>query len=165
MGSTAVSYPRNDSTSRIDKIQYVGVAFTMYTSQMESQLFRDILRLLDVARNTVDELVVASDSTKMDRLLDGLGVRRVPTIQLAKLWISYRTEEDWPEEPEWATYVVERDLYVPIKDGAMTILDEAHSNGFYLPPQGRLCPDTISLERPAPNGYIPIDTSIFLIWG
>jgi hypothetical protein len=165
MGSTAVSNEPSTPAGKVDRIQYVGVTFTMYTPQMESQLLRDLLTMLEMARSTVDELVLVSDSLKMDRLLAGLGMRRVPTLQLAKLWISYRTEEEWPEEPEWATTVIERDLFVPVKDGAMTILDEAHSNGFYLPPQGRLCPDTISLERPAPNGYIPIDTNLFVIWG
>ena len=81
------------------------------------------------------------------------------------MWIVYKTEEQWPVEPEWATTVVQRDMWVKPKDPLiLREVDGDEANGYYLPPQGRLSPDTISLERPAPNGYIPLDYAAIMVW-
>lgn len=146
------------------KRQYVGLIWDEYTPQVEGQLTRDLLALLDTARGLVDEVVVVVDDHRCTRLLDGLGIRSVPTQKLAKMWIVYKTKQEWPEAPDWVDEVVERDLYQAVKPGNMRVPDDSANNGFYLPPQGRLSPDTISLDRPAPNGYVPTDSAALLIW-
>lgn len=147
------------------KRKYFGAIFDEYTPQVEGQLLRDCIVLMEVARKQrYDEVVLVCESDKPDQMLSALGMRRVVISTLANEWLIYRTKEDWPVAPEHATFEVQRDLYVAKKDVKLTVLDEAQSDGYYLPPQGRLCPDSISLTRPAPNGYIPADPALILIW-
>jgi hypothetical protein len=148
------SVPYATDPQEATKRFYVGLIFDDYTPQVESQIMRDCLQMQQVADRD-EEVVVVCDSSKPDRLLESLGMRRVPTAKLAKLWILYKTGEWWPEAPNWTSTEVHRDLYVPKKDPKLLRqVDEAEANGYYLPPQGRLSPDTLSLERPAPNGEL-----------
>jgi hypothetical protein len=160
MSSTTVSLQPQSSERR----QYFGVIFDAYTPAVESQMLRDVMSLQRVAQNCKRELVVVCESDKPDRMLSAIGCRRVPTTQLTKSWIMYKTKQDWLAEPEDSEVVIPRDLYVPVKRGKLRVLDESHSNGYYLPPQGRLSPDTISLLRPAPNGYVMCDPWLVLNW-
>ena len=144
---------------------YVGLLFEDYTPSVEGQILRDCLALQQALAPN-EELVLVCESNKPDAVLNSLGLRRVPTVQIASIWIIYRTKEQWLAPPENCTTEIKRDLYVQIKNSKiLREVDEQESTGYYLPPQGRLSPDTLSLERPAPNGYIPIDPSIFMIWG
>jgi hypothetical protein len=145
--------------------KYFGVIFDDYTPQVECQLLRDCLVLLEVARKSrYDEVVIVCDNDKPDKLLDSLGMRRVPTKTLTKEWLIYKTKPDWPEDPDDSRLVVQRDLYVKIKKIDLKVLKDTQTDGYYLPPQGRISPDTISLLRPAPNGYQPVDPALILIW-
>lgn len=158
------SVPYSKGMDALKKV-YVGIIFDEYTPPVEAQILRDCMMLQHTASSS-EEVVLVTDSNKVDRLLDSIGMRRVPTAKLAKLWILYKTQEYWPEAPEWATTEVQRDMWVAKKDPKiLREVDEAESNGYYLPPQGRLSPDTLSLERPAPNGYVPTDPSIFMVYG
>lgn len=157
-----VPYPRDTKAARR---VYIGLAFDEYTPAVEAQILRDCQAMLSIA-DANEEVVVACESDKPDRTIEALGMRRVPTIQMAKVWILYRTGENFPETPDWATTEIHRDLYVAKKNpNILREVDEEESTGYYLPPQGRLSPDTLSLERPAPNGYVPTDTNLFFIWG
>src|ERR1700676_2090375 len=144
MSSTTVSLqPRPRGMQK----HYFGVVFDAYTPQVEAQLLRDTLALQRVAQNLKRELVIVCESDKPDRMLQAIGCRRVPTTELTKSWIMYKTREEWMEEPVDSETVVPRDLYQPVKQNKLRVLDEQHTNGYYLPPQGRLSPDTISLLR------------------
>lgn len=155
----------NDQPVTAPKRKYFGALFDEYTPQVEAQLLRDCIMLMDVARKErYDEVVLVCQSDKPDQLLEAIGMRRVMIPTLTTEWLVYRTNADWPVAPEGTTLEVQRDLYVATKNVQMIAPDEAHDNGYYLPEQGRPCPDTISLDRPAPNGYIPVDPALTLIW-
>jgi hypothetical protein len=147
------------------RIFYIGVTYTKYTPAVEGQMLRDCLTLLANARHQYSEVVVVGLDKQPERMLSGLGLTLLVKPELAKDWIAYRTEEHWPEEVENTRTLIQRDLYVPKADPKMVVLDDARNNGYYLPPQGRLAPDSISLLRPAPNGYIPVDPALLMIWG
>lgn len=151
--------PSGNPRSRV----YVGILFDQWTPQVEAQMLKDVQQCRTVA-DSGEEVVVCCTSDKPDPMLRQLDTRRVPTIQMATFWIVYRTKEDWPASPDWCTTEVHRDLYVPLKRSPLMHPDENNSNGYYLPPQGRLSPDTLSLDRPAPNGYISVDPSLIMIW-
>lgn len=147
------------------KRKYFGAIFDEYTPQVEAQLLRDCIVLLEVARKQrYDEVVLVCESEKPDALLAAINMRRVTIPTLTTEWLVYRTQEQWPMVPEGATLEVQRDLWVPTKNVQLTVMKDAQSEGYYLPPQGRISPDTISLLRPAPNGYIPADPALMLIW-
>jgi len=131
VSSTTVSLQPRSKERR----QYFGVIFDDYTPAVEGQLLRDCLALQRVAQNKNTELVIVCESDKPDRLLNGLGIRRVPTPSLTKSWVMYKTKESWMPEPEDADVVVPRDLYQPVKKNKLRVLDEQHSNGYYLPPE------------------------------
>jgi hypothetical protein len=141
----------------------VGIIFDDYTPQVESQILRDCQALLSVADRD-EEIVIVCESDKPQQVLTALGIRQVPTGQLAKTWLLYKTKEFWPDTPEWAVNVIQRDLWQRKKELQLLQVDEEEANGYYLPPQGRLSPDTLSLERPAPNGYVPVDPTMIAIW-
>ena len=132
MSSTTVSLqPRPRGMQK----HYFGVVFDAYTPQVEAQMLRDTLALQRVSQNLNRELVIVCESDKPDRMLSGLGCRRVPSPDLTKSWIMYKTGEQWMEEPEDSEVIVPRDLYQPVRKGKLRVLDEAHTNGFYLPPR------------------------------
>jgi hypothetical protein len=143
---------------------YYGLKWDDYTPAVEGQILRDCMALQAVAQGRIDELVIVCDSDKADGVLKALGLRRLNLPQKARSWVLYKTKEEYPEEPEWCRTVIHRDLWQPRKPDNLTVLDDEHTNGYYLPPQGRLAPDTISLLRPAPNGYIPTDPALVMIW-
>jgi hypothetical protein len=122
------------------------------------------MALQAVARGRYDELVIVCDSDRADAVLKSIGLRRSNLPSAAKSWILYKTKEEYPEEPEWCTTVTHRDLWQPRKAQNLTVVDDDQNNGYYLPPQGRIAPDTISLLRPAPNGYVPTDPALVMIW-
>jgi hypothetical protein len=148
-----------DATKRV----YIGVIWDEYTPQIESQILRDCMAMQHITDRD-EELVLVTQSDRPDNVLSALGMRSVPTLKLATTWIVYKVGEQWPKTPEWAKTEIQRDLYQPKKDLKLLQVDEEEANGYYLPPQGRLSPDTLSLERPAPNGYIPVDPSLIAIW-
>jgi len=130
MSSTTVSL----QPSRSERRQYFGVIFDEYTPAVESQMLRDCMALQRVAQNSKCELVIVCESDKPDRMLQAIGLRRVPTITLTKSWIMYKTKDEWMEEPEGSDVVIPRDLYVSVRKNKLRVLDEEHTNGYYLPP-------------------------------
>jgi hypothetical protein len=94
-----------------------------------------------------------------------LGLDRESDPSRTQDWISYRTGEDWPQAPPGARNIIQRDLYVPKPSGPQMQVNEDGNNGYYLPPQGRLSPDTISLLRPAPNGFAYAPPEMLLLSG
>lgn len=165
MASSHIPYQVEDDSKVDPEIKYVGVLFDEYTPAVEAQILRDCLALLDVGRTKVNEVVICCNNDRIGAVLSGLGMRHIPTLELAKLWLVYKTGEYFPQAPDWSEETIERDLWIKPSKNKLQVLDDLHTNGFYLPPQGRLCPDSISLERPAPNGYVPVDNALFLIWG
>ncbi len=153
----------NQPQGQPDRRVYTGILFDDFTPQVESQIMRDVQQLRQVAARS-EEIVVCCSSNKPQKMLDQLQVRIVPTLQLATMWIIYRTKEYWPDTPEWCTTEVRRDLYQGNTGPNLMRTDPDQQNGFYLPPQGRLSPDTLSLERPAPNGYICVDPGLIQVW-
>ena len=103
MSSTTVSLqPRPRGMQK----HYFGVVFDAYTPQVEAQMLRDTLALQRVSQNLNRELVIVCESDKPDRMLSGLGCRRVPSPDLTKSWIMYKTGEQWMEEPEDSEVIV-----------------------------------------------------------
>jgi hypothetical protein len=147
------------------RVVYMGVQYTKYTPAVEGQMLRDCLRMMAHARHRYSEVVIVGLDSQPERMLSGLGLTLLQKPELAKDWIAYRTEEDWPEEQPNTRTLIQRDLFVPTADPKMMVMDDLKNKGYYLPPQGRLSPDTISLLRPAPNGYVPVDPSLLMIWG
>lgn len=156
---TVPNQPQGAPASRV----YVGLVYDRYTPEVENQILRDVQQMRQVAERDEEVVVVCSDAAP-DRMLAQLDTRRVPTLEMATLWIVYRTQEDWPVPPNWCTTEVRRDLYQGVAQVSLMQLDEDEVNGYYLPPQGRLSPDTLSLNRPAPNGYIPVNPALVAIW-
>jgi len=146
------------------KVRHMGVLYDEYTPAVEGQLLRDCLVLQEVARHKYNEIVIVCADQGPDRMLAALGLTRLSDPSLAKDWICYKTKIDWPEEPENTRTLIQRDLYQPVQDRNMVVMDDQRNNGYYLPPQGRLSPDTLSLLRPAPNGYVPVSPFLIAIW-
>jgi len=115
-------------------IKYYGILFDDYTPPVEGQILRDCLALQNIAGHSVDELVIVCESEAPDSLLKALGLRRVGDPSLTDDWIVYRTQEEWPEPPDNATTVTQRDLWVQLGKENLTVMDEQHTNGYYLPP-------------------------------
>jgi len=148
-----------------ETIKYFGIIYDRYTPQVEGQILRDCLMLQEVARKTsYDQVTIVCTSDDFDHLLDVLGMERTSDTTKTREWLVYKTGEQWPQPPGDVETVVERDMEQKRKAPNMQVLDGLHNNGYYLPPQGRLSPDTISLLRPAPNGYAPINTGFFLLF-
>ena len=146
------------------KIRYMGMFWDEYTPAVEGQMLRDCIVMLDLARHKYNEVVIVCERDEPDRMLAGLGMTRSPRTELARDWICYKVGPDWPSEPENTRLLVQRDLYQPKQADNLMVLDDQHTNGYYLPPQGRLAPDSISLLRPAPNGYVPTDPALIMLW-
>lgn len=146
------------------RIKYMGILYDDFTPAVEGQILRDCLVMMGVARNKYNELIIVAPDDRPERVVNGLGLTLEVDPARAKDWVTYRTREEWPQEPEGTRLLVQRDLFMPVKDKNMVVLDEQHTNGYYLPPQGRLSPDTLSLLRPAPNGYIPTDPALLMLW-
>lgn len=143
---------------------YIGVVYNHYTPQVEAQLTRDLIHVLNLHSMRGRDCVVVSQDGRLDPVIQSLGCRRAYLPKLPKTWFQYRTKEDWPElvpEARPGGTVIQRDLYVPVKEGN---LQEAEQGAYYLPPQGRISPDVISLLRPAPNGFAYPDPMISFIW-
>lgn len=145
------------------QVKFFGVLYDEYTPAVESQMLRDCLIMMNVARHKYRSLIVVCPDPAPDRMLAGLGLERESDPSRTRDWISYRTEEDWPQTPPGARNVIQRDLYMP-KPSGPTMQVVENDNGYYLPPQGRLSPDTISLLRPAPNGYAYAPPEMLLLW-
>lgn len=144
-------------------VKFFGVLYDNYTPAVESQMLRDCLIMMNVARHKYRNLIIVCPDPSPDRMLAALGLERESDPSRTQDWISYRTEEDWPQTPPGARNVIQRDLYLPKPNGpTMQVVD--NDNGYYLPPQGRLSPDTISLLRPAPNGYAYAPPEMLMLW-
>lgn len=117
--------------------KYWGLLFDDYTPQVEAQILRDCMGLIDVARNHYDELVIVCEDERPSRMLSAIGLRVVPLPHLAKSWNVYKTKEDWPTAPEWATTIWERDLWQKQAEPKLRVKDPEHSNGYYLPPRDK----------------------------
>lgn len=145
-------------------IKFFGVIYDEYTPAVEGQMLRDCLIMMNVARHKYRNLIVVCPDPAPERMLNGLGLDRESDPSRTQDWISYRTGEDWPQEPPGARNIIQRDLYVPKPSGPQMQVNEDGNNGYYLPPQGRLSPDTISLLRPAPNGFAYAPPEMLLLW-
>lgn len=156
---TVPNQPQGQPSNRI----YVGVVYDRYTPEVENQMLRDVQQMRQVTERG-EELVIACSDDAPDRMLAGIDTRRVPTLELASMWVVYRTLKDWPLPPAWCDTEIRRDLFVDVATPHLLQVDEEEANGFYLPPQGRLSPDTLSLNRPAPNGYVPVNPQLVAIW-
>jgi hypothetical protein len=129
-------------------VKFFGVIYDEYTPAVEGQMLRDCLIMMNVARHKYRNLIVVCPDPAPERMLNGLGLDRESDPSRTQDWISYRTQEDWPRN------IIQRDLYVPKPSGPQMQVNEDGNNGYYLPPQGRLSPDTISLLRPAPKQFL-----------
>lgn len=160
-----VSQQAPGSASTNPRRIYCGIVFDEYTPQIENQILRDCLLLQKVAdKQKYDELVIVCESARPEAVLRGLGIRRVPLNKLAGSWLVYKTGEYWPEVPGEPKLIYERDMQQKKTKSNLFDLSDDANIGYYLPPQGRLSPDTISLLRPAPNGYIPADPALLMLW-
>jgi hypothetical protein len=117
------------------KIFHIGVQYQDYTPAVEGQMLRDCLALMANARNRYTEVVIVGFDDQPKRMLSALGLTLLVKPELTHNWITYRTREDWPEEPENTHTLIQRDLYVPTADPKMTVLDDLRNNGYYLPPR------------------------------
>ena len=132
---------------------YVGFVYDSYTPQVESQILKDIISFQATMGNRQKdtELVAVSSHDHMDKLLTVLGIRRTPALKLAKLWMQYKAlDGDWPEVPDTARLVYQRNLYQRIR---LPHIDPKEHASYYLPEPGRVVPDIISLLRPTPNAF------------
>jgi hypothetical protein len=101
---------------------------------VEGQMLRDCLIMMNVARNKYRNLIVVCPDPAPERMLNALGLEREADPSRTNDWISYRTQDKWPQEPPGARNIIQRDLYVPKPSGPqMQVLDNA--NGYYLPPK------------------------------
>ncbi|QRE00348.1 hypothetical protein [Burkholderia phage BCSR5] len=145
---------------------YIGVVYNDYTPQVENQLTRDLIMVSGMVAMRDRDIVIVSEDPRMDRLLSALNARRAYLPALPKVWFQYKTDELQPQIPAEAPLevctVVQRDLYQRVKEGH---LDTAEQGAYYLPPQGRINPDVISLLRPAPNGFNYGDPMLTMMWG
>jgi hypothetical protein len=138
----------------VDKqVKFMGVLYDEYIPSVESQMLRDCLIMMNVARHKYRNLIIVCPDPAPERMLNALGISRESDPSRTQDWISYRTQESWPQEPPGARNIIQRDLYVPKPSGPQMQVNDPGINGYFLPPLGRLSPDTISLLRPAPNGY------------
>jgi hypothetical protein len=129
------------------RVVYMGVQYTKYTPAVEGQMLRDCLTMMAHARHRYSEVVIVGLDTQPERMLSGLGLTLLQKPELAKDWIAYRTEEDWPEEQPNTRTLIQRDLFVPTADPKMMVMDDLKNKGYYLPPQGRLSPDFTTPSR------------------
>lgn len=143
----------------MDNTVYLGVLAKVYTPQVEGQLTRDVIASTTKLKRG-EQLCVCCEHPEAQRMLASLGARYSPILALPTTFLKYRIDEQWPDEPENAQTVIERDLWVKPGEGK---LHTGERPAYYLPPQGRLAPDSIGLKRPAPNGYAPVDPQFVLL--
>lgn len=139
---------------------FFGVTWDFYTPAVEGQLVKDIIAMTQAKVKCT--LKVACIHSQADRVFKSFGIERIGAETLATLWITYQTEEEPVHAPDHAHIVVERNLYQPKSNGYINMVH--NDKGYYLPPQGRIGPDSINMYRPAPNGYAPIDPALIMLW-
>lgn len=140
---------------------YFGLCWDKYTPAVEGQIARDMIALSSNKRPEVN-LIACVIEPDANQLLASMNIKYIPNMVAAKLWILYKaTFDNDVDAPEHATTVIVRELAVKDAKGSLST-DEF--NGFYLPEQGRWGPDSISMHRPAPNGYAPPDPQLIMLW-
>lgn len=142
----------------MSQLNPVGLVWDAYTPAVEGQVTRDLIALQNVPGSEV--IVICGDEA--DRVLKALRIKRGAAKALAGLWITYRTGQDQVFAPEHAETVIDRDLYVAVKE---TELDDSPHAGYYMKPQGRIVPPQLNLNRPPPSHTGPTDPIIQYLWG
>lgn len=141
---------------------YFGVQWDKYTPQVEAQLTKDMIAMLDQAQKMRLKLVIVTESNEADRVLLVLGVKRIPLSTFATMWILYRTIKDSAiPVPEHAINVLVREMYVTV---APPVLDDGRHAPYALQPQGRVAPPRLGVNRPAPNSTAKPDYALILLW-
>jgi hypothetical protein len=152
--------PTKVNAKIVGKDFFFGVKWDSYTPQVEAQLTKDLIAMSTQARGL--NFVMVCDSNEADRLLISMRVKRITASTFATMWIMYRTqEESHIEIPEHAVTILERDMSM---DVAAPVIDPGTHSGYALTPQGRVAPDRIGINRPAPNSSAKPDYALIMLW-
>lgn len=90
----------------------IGLLWDEWTPQVESQLTRDVLALLDEADKWPGQGLAVSTGEEANRVLRALNVPNVgPLSKQATFWRLYQTQEAPPQAPEWAKDQLVQVLY------------------------------------------------------
>lgn len=137
----------------------IEVIFDQYSSQVESQLTRDIIALKNEYPR--EQFIVKCVSSQPRDLLNAFNVDLVHDGEPA-LYVVYKTTEFWPDHPTEGS-VIFRDLYVSDLDQK---LDGEQHIGYYKVPerQGRPIAPQFRRRMP-PMGKGAIDPALLLLWG
>lgn len=144
------------------RILFWGIVFDRWTPAVEGRLTQDLIRLQNLARHKYSDVVVVCDSEEPARVCESLGLAIDTDPGLASVWTQYKTGPKWPEIPVPASTVMQRDLYTPVKKQSMD--PSGRDTGYFLPEQGRPNQNYLTLTRPAPNGYAPVDPVLVSLW-
>lgn len=133
----------------------VSLMYDEFTSQVQSQITRDLMALQDNWEVQVNE-----EGTELNSLFDALGIPKVENAP--ELVILYRVKEWLPEIP--GVTVFKRDLKPSLSE---TQIDPNPKVGYFLNPQGRDIASITEryLNRIAPQARGIVDPTIILLWG
>ena len=141
---------------------YFGVKWDKYTPQVEAQLTKDLIAMVDQAQTLKLNLVAVCESSEADRVFLSMNVRRLPLSTFATMWLLYKTHRDSDVEmPEHAKRVLIREMFTTV---APPTIDTGRHSGYSLAPQGRVAPPRIGVNRPAPNSTAKPDYALILLW-
>lgn len=143
-------------------ILHWGIVYDRYTPAVEGQIVRDLILVINKARGEYSDVIVVCESDEPRRAVEALGVDLDNTVELAKYWVQYKTGERWPTVPGNASAIVQRDLYQ--KPAKVRMDPSGRDKGFFLPEQGKPNNNYLTLNRPAPNGYAPVDPILVSLW-
>lgn len=142
---------------------HFGLVWDHYSPAVEAQIVRDVIAMQNFGGNRPLELICCCEASNADPVLRSFSIKRIPTTGLATMWIGYSTTLDEEVEfPEHAKVVIKRDLAIQQSE---PYLRDIERPGYYLPEPGRIGPDSLSIHKPAPNGYGFVDPAIVLLWG
>ena len=141
-------------------IHNIGLVWDAYTPAVEGQITRDVIALLSEYSNA--KLIFNCPDSSPRMLFMSLGVDLGENPDLCKLWITYQTEAEHVEAPEYAETVIERNLYIAPGEPN---LDPNEHPGYYMKPQGRIIAPQLNRQKPPPMHYGPPDPMIILLWG
>lgn len=142
-------------------MKYLGILYDKYTPPIESQITKDLIAFKYYYGN--DITVCTKNPNDIARALAALRIKVISDISLPKVFIVYKTGEEFPETPDNCQEIIERDFYVDKANIELT--SDPENDGYFLPEYGKPYISNMSRLHYRPNGYVPIDPSIRLLWG
>lgn len=142
-----------DTCQPADDYYVLGMLWDEWSSQVESQLTRDVIALQEEAVKWPNQKLAVSAGEEANRVLRALNVPNVgPLSEKATFWRLYQMTDSPPQEPEWAEDRIIQILHQktnPIR------MEDTWNKEIYLPQRQREISYDPFSRRPRHPGVAP----------